>query len=116
MDRIKAPKKPRPPRCVCASTLHWALGIVSPSALYSAKGEKVRKYRMELVKYDDVMVDYKIEKRSANRDDWDYKRRKKWRENQGMRQEYNGESIGEIAYAGFMEGLKEGLKVEDGNP
>lgn len=112
MSRLKRPKPPRPPKCVCGSFFKWVFGVVSPSALYVVRNEKGRKYRKQLALYEDEMLEYKIATRTATRQDWNAKRYKMWRKKQGKPIEYHGETIGEIAYAGLMEGLEPGLMKE----
>ena len=109
MSRLKQPKPPRPPKCVCGSFVKWVFGVVSPSAIHVVRDEKARKYREHLTKYEDDLLEYKIATRTATRQEWNAKRYKMWREKQGKLIEYHGETIGEIVYAGLMEGLRAGF-------
>lgn len=113
MTQIKQPSAPRPPVCICGSIIRWIFGIVSPTLLHTAQDEKAKIYRQKLAQYEDELIDYKIETRKATRRDWDYKRYKLYIEKQNRPIVYHGETIGEMAHAGLVEGILAGASIKD---
>lgn len=79
---MKKPKPPTPPRELCSSFLNWILGIVSPSLLclysFNNRGnKKVIRYFQELAEYEIKLIEWKIEKRIATKEEYKWFARKK---------------------------------------
>jgi len=79
MKPLKCPlKRPRPPRCFYTSFAHFVFGCVSPSLylnhLLTSTDPKVIKFFQNEGKYEVDLLEWKIEKRIATRQEY-----KKWR-------------------------------------
>ena len=79
MKTQKCPlKRPKPPRCLCASFAHFVLGLASPSLyfknLLNSTDPKVIKFFEKQKKYFRDVLEWKINNRTATKQEY-----KKWR-------------------------------------
>lgn len=67
---MRKPKPPRNPRCHYKSFIHYLLGIVSPSLVWSVHNDKTEKYWKKMQKYKLDVIRYKIENRTCTREEY----------------------------------------------
>ena len=79
MKKQNKVKPPRPPRCLCNSVFHWALGIVSPSKYFDARfclpktnreRDAVERYFAALRAYEELIWQQRLAARSVTKAEW----------------------------------------------
>lgn len=69
---MKCPyKRPKIPRCFYKDTVHYVLGMVSPSLMMCCKAPEAQAYWKAMREYRRNVLRWKVEMRTATRDEWD---------------------------------------------
>lgn len=63
-------RPPHPPREICSTFANWILGIVSPSLMFNANSERAKRYFRELEDYHINVLEWKVQKRIANKNEY----------------------------------------------
>lgn len=81
---MRKPKPPRPPRELCGNNKNYILGVVSPSLYYlydfdDHGNENVIQYFKELRIYKFDLIEWKIQNRTATKEEYKYFMKRKRR-------------------------------------